>query len=219
LETGQWWLADTQGARAPLADRVEIAAVRYLIRNPNSAVGEVDRALCAVFPGLLTPPPSLVGAILASYGEEQDGRWQIAEGDQPRGRRADLREMRAALAALGTRLGYTVSGELPLAWADKGSPVFNFFVIASAVIGDILLKSAVAAKSGVVVVPGRRAQLALYKLQRDPRFDLATKEGWRFIKFRHVRRLAENRSLTRESFEELLEIDPLTLENLQAPLL
>jgi hypothetical protein len=59
----------------------------------------------------------------------------------------------------------------------------------------------------------------LAKLARDPRFQQAADDGWRFIKFRHVRRLAENLSLTRESFAELLELDPLTLEHLQAPLL
>jgi hypothetical protein len=69
------------------------------------------------------------------------------------------------------------------------------------------------------VLPGRRAGLALYKLERDPRFRQAKDDGWRFIKYRHVRRLAENLSLTRDSFAELLDLDPLTLEQLQAPLL
>jgi hypothetical protein len=220
LETGLWWLNDPEGARSPLADRVEIAVVRYLIRNPGKSFSEIDRALCQIFPGLLTPPQSLTQAVLLSYGEEQGGKWKISEGDAPRSRREDLRAMRAALTELGKRLGYVASGEVPMQWeAQQGKTVLSFYVIASAVIGEILLKSKSPAVKSVIVVPGRRAPLTLYKIGRDPRLSLAANDGWRFVKFRHVRRLAENRSLTRESFMELLDLDPLALENLQAPLL
>lgn len=219
LETGLWWLNDATGARSPLADRVEIATVRYLIRNPGKSFAEIDRALCQIFPGLLTPPQSLVQAVLLSYGEEQEGKWKISVGDAPRGRREDLRSIRGALTGLGKRLGYQVSGDTPLRWEDKGNAVLNFYVIASAVIGEILLKSKTPAVKSLVVLPGRRAPLTLYKIGRDPRLTLAANDGWRFVKFRHVRRLAENQSLTSESFMELLDLDPLALENLQAPLL
>ncbi len=220
LETGLWWLNDTAGARSPLADRVEIAVVRYLIRNPGRSFDEIDRALCRIFPGLLTPSQSLTQAVLLSYGEEQDGKWKITEGDAPRSRRQDLRAMRAALIDLGKRLGYEVSGDDPLEWKDReGKAILSFYVIASAVIGEILLQSKTPAVKSVVVLPGRRAPLTLYKIGRDPRLTLAAEDGWRFVKFRHVRRLAENRSLTPESFMELLDLDPLALENRQAPLL
>ncbi|MEX1071924.1 MAG: hypothetical protein WEC37_04785 [Anaerolineales bacterium] len=220
LETGLWWLSDTAVARSPLADRVEIATVRYLIRHPDESLADIDRALCKVFPGLLTPPLSLVQAMLQSYGEEQDGKWRISTGDVPRDRREDLRVIRAALVDLGKRLGYQASGDVPLQWQDKqGVAVLNFYLIASAVLGEILLKADTQATKNLIVLPGRRAPLALYKIERDPRLAQAVADGWRFVKFRHVRRLAENRSLTPDSFTELLDLDPLTLENLQAPLL
>lgn len=220
LETGLWWLLDDAEARSPLADRVEIATVRYLLRRAGHTLDEIDTALCEIFPGLLTPPRSLILAALQSYGVEVEGRWQLAEADSPQARRKDLREMRSALGGLGQRLGYQVEKNGVVEWRDAdGRNAMTFYPIASAVVGEILLSAATPPEHSVIVLPGRRAALALYKLERDPRFAQAQKDGWRFIKYRHVRRLAENLSLTRESFAELLDLDPLTLEQLQAPLL
>jgi hypothetical protein len=219
LETGLWWLEDKASDRSPLADRVEIAVVRYLLRRPGRTLDVIDRALCSVFPGLLTPAQSLVVAALESYGEESDGQWQLAAGDNPEARRKDLREMRDAVRALGIRLGFSVDGDMPIRWLEGEKPVLNFYVIASAVLGDVLLNAPSPAGRSLVVMPGRRAGLTLYKLERDPRFKQAMDDGWRFLKFRHIRRLAENHSLTPESFKELLDLDPLTVEQLQAPLL
>lgn len=220
LETGLWWLLDPEAARTPLADRVEIAVVRNLLRQPGHSLEEIDQMLCGIFPGLLTPPRSLADAILNSYGEEKDGRWFASASDQPKTRREDLREMRAGVNALGERLGHKVSGDSPIEWRDtEGRLVLAFYPIASALLGDTLLKSKTPAERSLVLLPGRRAALALYKIERDPRFKQAVEDGWRFIKFRHLRRLKENLSLTPESFAELLELDPLTLEQMQTPLL
>ncbi|MEX1247044.1 MAG: hypothetical protein WEA61_01060 [Anaerolineales bacterium] len=220
LETGLWWLLDSAEARTPLADRVEIAVVRYLLRGEAHALREIDETICRVFPGLLTPSRSLILACLQSYGEGDNGHWRIAPSEQPGSRRKDLREIRAALGSLGQRLGYSVAGEDAVIWREAdGKQAVSFYPIASSVLGDLLLKAETPPSQSVVVVPGRRAALALYKIERDPRLRQAIEDGWRFIKFRHVRRLAENLSLTRESFTDLLELDPLTLEQAQAPLL
>jgi hypothetical protein len=220
LETGLWWLLDPEAARSPLADRVEMAVVRYLLRRPGHSLDEIDQVLCGVFPGLLTPPRSLAEAVLKSYGEEKEGRWSIAPSDLPKERRKDLDEMRKGLRSLGERLGYQVGDGNPIEWRDsEGRLLFTFFPVASALMVEVLLKSSSPPEKSLVLLPGRRAALALYKITRDPRFKQAVEDGWRFIKFRHLRRLVENKSLTAESFSELLDLDPLTLEQAQAPLL
>jgi len=220
LETGLWWRLDPSASRSPLADRVEIAVIRYLLRRPGHSLDEIDRMLCEVFPGLLTPPRSLAEAILKSYGVEKDGRWSVALSEQPESRRKDLDEMRKGLNALGKRLGFHVAGGNPVEWRENdGRLHFSFFPMASSLLGDVLLKSSAPPDKSIVLLPGRRAALALYKISRDPRFKQAIEDGWRFIKFRHLRRMAENKSLTVDSFNELLELDPLTLEQAQAPLL
>ncbi|MGH2582798.1 MAG: hypothetical protein ACRDFQ_07870, partial [Anaerolineales bacterium] len=213
LETGLWWLDDTAGARSPLSDRVEIAVVRFLLRWPRRSIDEIDRALCAAFPGFITPPPSLILNVFQSYGEERVGQWFLADADNPKSRRNDLREIRGDLVSLGERFGYSVSRDGAIAWSAKdGNLQAIFYVIASSVLGEILLKSATPPAKSFVVLPGRRAQLALHKIERDPRFNEALENGWRFLKYRHIRRLSENLSLTAESFAEVIDMDPLTLE-------
>jgi hypothetical protein len=219
VEAGAWWLENSANARSPLVDRLEIAAVRSLLRQPGQRSEQLDQQLCAVFPGLLTPSPSMLRAVLDSYGEQEGGAWRLAEADQPSKRRADLAEMRAALTALGQRLGYSVTHNGPLRWEREGETIFCFYIIASAVIGDILLKEITPPDKSIIVLPGHRAQLATYKIERDPRLGQAVAVGWRFLKYRYVRRLAANEALSAESFVELLDLDPLTAETLQAPLL
>jgi len=220
LETGHWWLRAEGEVRSPLADRVEIALVRYLLRYPGRGVDEIDRALCAVFPGLLTPPRRLIEIGLASYGEELDGGWRLHAVDQPRTRRTDVQEMRGLILALGERLGFAVSGHAPIEWAQaNGDSSHRFYVIASAIVSEILTSKAAEGATSMVVLPGGRAQLALYKIERDPRLKQALAEGWRLVKFRHLRRLAENQALTLESFLDLLDLDPLAEEQIQPPLL
>jgi hypothetical protein len=73
----------------------------------------------------------------------------------------------------------------------------------------------------MVVIPGSRANLLIYKLNRDPRL-LGRSQiagGWNFIKFRHLRWLLENPLLSRESLAESLALDPLTYSTPQLRLL
>lgn len=222
LETGQWWLSKPTEARAPLADRVEIAMVRYLLRHAGEeSADEIDRGICKVFPGLLTPPRKLLMTTLRSYGEEgEDGNWQLGQADTPRARRDDLREIRTLLTQLGEQLGYQLEGDAPLQWfGEEGEEIYSYYLIASGLLWDLLLSKAKDAGRKIIVLPGGRSQLVLAKIARDPRLKEAIEEGWRFLKFRHVRRLAENQSLTRESFDELLGLDPLTEDQAQAALL
>ena len=58
------------------------------------------------------------------------------------------------------------------------------------------------------MLPGGRAGLLAYKLERDPALK-AILERWRIVKFRVLRRLAEMTALTREGFEKELSGDPI----------
>jgi hypothetical protein len=59
-----------------------------------------------------------------------------------------------------------------------------------------------------VVLPGGRAGLLSYKLKRDPRLEQAF-QGWRVLKFRHLRRLSEWTDLNLNTWNDLLDADPL----------
>jgi hypothetical protein len=240
LETGLWWLAEGTVAGGaspaaetaiPLTDRVEMEIVRYLQKNPESTLEQVDKTMCAQFTGLLTPRRELIQECLASYGEAQPGGgrgWQLRAEDAPARRRADLEAMNGLLDKTGTRLGYRVevgetkAGRAFLKWIDSdGQAAGIFFVIASAMLGSIVFgqRGEDLPARRLIILPGGRARLVEYKLSHDPRLRSALEDGWRLIKFRHLRRLADDLSLRQENLDRLLDLDPLANRDPQLPLL
>jgi hypothetical protein len=220
-EVGQWWLRDAGEAEAPLADRVEKALVNHLVANPDTPFLELDAAVCRVFPSLLTPESDLLLATLASYAEmDARGNWEMRPDDAPKARRADLETVRAMLVELGERLGCKTSAGDPLLWIGADGQVdFAFYVIASAVLGEIVFEPQYPPERGCIVLPGGRANLVMHKIKNDPHLEQEIEKGWRFLKFRHVRRMAENLTITRTVFDEQLGLDPLTYTAPQIPLL
>jgi hypothetical protein len=66
-----------------------------------------------------------------------------------------------------------------------------------------------------VTIPGSRANLIIYKLHHDPWLNEKISAGWTFLKFRHLRQLANMQPLTRPVWEEWLPRDPLELKATQ----
>ena len=238
-ESGLVWLRDSSHATlSPLADRIEIALVNYLLKHNGCRLSEMDAALCAAFPALFTPELEYLQICLDSYAETESGssiRWTIRPQDTPAARHQDLADAEALINRLGERLGFTTqlrpSATAPdgrptqhtFCWVDRYQlPQFWLYPIVSAVIGEIILQSTVPAAKSLIILPGGRANLVSYKLRRDPRLARlcdASQGGWRFIKFRHLRWLEGNPLLSRENFDEQLTLDPLTYSTPQLRLL
>lgn len=222
LEVGQWWPREPGDTAPPLADRLEKAAVQRLIAMPGETFDAIDVALCASFPGTLTPPVDTLRAILDSYGEpDGENRWTLKAGDAPAARRADLEEVRSILVQLGQSLGYqTEESDQHVRWTDD-SPVedWHFRVSASALVAESVLAKQDTERL-FFVSPGSRARLILHKLRRDARLgQQAEKDGWRFLTFRLVRRMGQTPDLTRAGLARLLALDPLSEEATQLSLL
>jgi hypothetical protein len=211
IESGLWGLARWEPADT-LADLVEIALVQHLEKHPGASLRALETALNTAFPGLLTPPPDLLEAILASYAVPADGLWSLRAEDSPAIRRQDLDEVMASLGALAARLGYASTGEEKpvrrVLWMEGGQTRCIFPVIASAVTGKLLRLPAETAVRRVLVLPGSRAGLLAYKLGRDPSLRSAA-EGVQVLKFRQLRRIAALDDLDRARWELELSGDPL----------
>jgi hypothetical protein len=244
LETSQWWLRDEPKKSLehehPLADRLEIAVVKYLIKNPGCTLNEIESMLLPEFPGLLTPEIEWIQVICESYAVQESPdsrRWKVRTEDDPASRRSELVSVNQQLDSLANILGYTQHGSYPLVWKDKfGLDCYWFYPIASAVFANILLgKSDTQASTplkSLIVIPGGRANLVAYKLKRDPRLKRLTQPsesqsnveesqptGWRFLKWRHLRWLVDNVSQIQQPLDVLLQQDPLTLDTQQMRLL
>ncbi len=211
-ESGLWGLAEWDTAIDPLPDRVEMAIVRLFQKNPSTTLRGLETALNPELPGLLTPSLGLLRAMVASYAVEAGGRLSLRLEDSPSARRADLETAAQALTALAPRLGVTFqrqdSPQRLIQWQDPGGTVTTFYLLASAVVGRILRQNLNPAERCLLVIPGGRAGLLAYKLDRDPALR-AVAEHWRIVKFRTLRRLSEITGLTREGFEKELGGDPI----------
>ncbi len=222
LEVGQWWPRDLPDPQPPLADRMERWLVRQLLDAPGQPRPALDAALCAAFPGRLTPPADTLSALLDSYAEaDESAALRLRPADAPAARHADLDELRRLLVQLGQALGYqTRQTDQSVRWEDDSPPeTWHFHLAASALLGECLLAPPPAERN-FIVHPGSRARLLLHKLKRDPRLaQLAEKQNWRFLTFRLVRRLGQTPALTRAGLLALLDLDPLSEEATQLALL
>ncbi|HZW03711.1 MAG TPA: hypothetical protein VFF68_07285, partial [Anaerolineaceae bacterium] len=193
----------------PLSDRVEMEVVRFLQKNPECRPAELDQAICNRFTGLLTPPRELVYQCLESYADAVDAggtTWRLSPNESPDQRRVDIENAARLLTITGERLGLHVVGANPLLWKSEEETLYAFYLMASSVVGRFLLALQPAAAQRVIVLPGSRSKLLAFKLARDPRLAEAAAD-WRFLKFRHLRRLADRTYLTVDAWNELLDHD------------
>jgi hypothetical protein len=212
LEGGTWWFADPPQTGLSLADRVEMDVVRALQKEGKCSSIEVDRSLCAAFPGLNTPARGLVRACLESYAQEEPGEehlWRLRPQDLPATRRRDLSEAVELLGSLGKALGYAVEGESPLLWKDPdGHAAYVYYLLASAVIGRFVSGNPYPPEVCVAVLPGSRSNLVAVKLRLNSLLQKQVSAGWRFLKFRQLRSLADNPLMDRELWSKQVGSDP-----------
>ncbi|NUQ86804.1 MAG: hypothetical protein HUU11_19060, partial [Anaerolineales bacterium] len=208
VDTGMWGLVSGrhQMSDESLSDKVEIAVVTYLQKNPNAIYLEVEGELNNQFPGLMTPSKALIYAVLNSYAEKDGGSWTLRREDFASARREEMEKVFDLIEEIGKRLDYGSKRDHPiLTWLEKGKPVRRFHVLASALIHRALEN---ADEQTVIVFPGGRAALVAYKQERDPSLKEGLKKH-RLVKYRTLRGLLELPILTRETFDEQITSDPV----------
>lgn len=237
LDSGLWWLYEKQGdtspqfglnlpsgsiplehLQPPLDERVEMEIVRLLLKQAPLSLAKIDKHLCGLFRGWFTPDLEWIQACLGSYAEQNppdSGLWQLRPQEVPRLRRQDLDQAAKLLTNLGKRLGFSVSYQQDsvrrLTWQnprDRQDQVF--YLVVSAVISHLVSQPAYPKAHQWIVYPGGRAALLLQKLRRDPRLQAFVDQDWGFLKFRHLRRLADSDQIGPQNLLELFEQDPLT---------
>jgi hypothetical protein len=224
IEVGQWWLVNDHDAALPLSDRVEMAVVQFMQSNPNYSLTDVKYALMqqngTTFSGLFIPELSLINECLESYGEINESGWQFRAEDTPALRRKEIKSMSELVKELGKNLGFMVKSEregIPHSiWLDDDeTPRYILYVSASAILGKFLSEADPTPAHRVILLPGGRANLVMYKLNRDPHLKIFFENGWSFLKYRHARQLANSPSLTTLNLESQLDFDPLTYSETQ----
>jgi hypothetical protein len=167
-----------------------------------------------------------------SYSLREGQALHLRPEDEPERRAAELAALRADLAELGGRLGFSVrrGDGWDVRWLEEEREAYAFAISPTAALAPHLLatpegkgregRAAGKEVQRCLVLPGGRAQLVGLKLQRDPRLARAVVAGgWQFIKFRHLRRLVAEEELDRHALKTVLGLDPIAeQEAAQIPL-
>jgi hypothetical protein len=151
-----------------------------------------------------------MGAVLESYGVQEDDRWRLREEDSASRRRAELEQVTDLIETIGKRLDYSTErfDKNTCVWKEKRKVVRVFYLVVSAMTGRILTENRYPLEKCLLVIPGGRAGLLAYKEKRDPKLRQQL-EGWRIVKFRLMRALVDIPVLNRQTFEEQLASDPV----------
>jgi hypothetical protein len=207
-ETGLWGLRAAPAVES-LTDRVEVAVVNFLQKSPEGIYLEIEDELYRHFTGLLTPSKRIIYAVLNSYAEKDGGKWRLRREDVASSRHKDLKAIGAILETIGSRLEYKIRRQDKwLVWEENGKPIRVFYLLASALIRPVIADNPFPPEQSILVIPGGRAALIAYKEQRDP--VLAERmQAYRLVKYRLWRALSEVPILTRETFEEQINGDPV----------
>ena len=240
LDVGQWWIKNEtrdigtesrktdEFPKLPLSDRVEMAVVNFIQKNPGHSIATIDSKICELFTGLLTPEYSIIEASVYSYSEEKppaSNLWQLRSEDHPKNRRDDLDEMKTILFQIGKNIGFQIEtnydNENPIIiWKNiNDSTNYLFYIQVSALSSRFLLNPKYPVKNSFLVIPGGRSGLMDYKIRHDPRLALVIEAGLKFIKFRTLRRLIAKDNLTLESLDDILAGDSIMKSETQIPLL
>jgi predicted RNA-binding Zn-ribbon protein involved in translation (DUF1610 family) len=208
MEAGLWGLKEAS-LQESLTDRVEIAVVNYLQKNPDSIYLEIENEIYQHFTGLLTPSKGIFYAVLNSYAEKKGANWRLRPEDLAARRQEDVRSMDSLVEAVGKRLRYETHKQSKWQiWEEQHKPAQVLYTLASALVSRAIATNPYPAVPAMLVVPGGRAALIAYKQRRDP--TLAERmRPYRVTKYRLWRALSQLPLLTRPTFEEQLLTDPV----------
>jgi hypothetical protein len=95
---------------------------------------------------------------------------------------------------------------------------YRFIIVTHSKFTELLARDDGTAPNRVLVIPGSRSNLIVYKKKNNPWLAEMLDE-WHLLKFRHVTRLMDNPMLTRDSFDLLLDNDPPEYQPMQMVLL
>jgi hypothetical protein len=224
-----WWHQEMKLSQEPDSDRVEQTLVQILV-DADSPLAEdwIYNHLYLDFSGLQTPRSGLIEVCLSSYGEQignNPPEWRIKSSDLPGRRRQDIQEIQQIITNLGNQLGYITKEKPPLGgildteWLIGDEIQERFFITVTGNLNKIIAQGNNIRGRKWVILPGSRAELIHYKLRNNPPLASEVDAGWGLIKFRHIRRLAEEGGLTRENLAERLKLDPFTSDSPQLKLI
>jgi hypothetical protein len=211
-DSGLYWLVDASGSAQSAADRAERAILNALQSQPLLSMRDALNAVNLKLPGLQNVEMELVQAILESYADPTPDlkAWSLRSFETTREREKDLKTIFELIESLANRirLAREIKTDSIIWLGQDGSPEFSFFPIITTEFSELLIRHQYLPGKKLIVLPGSRANLAAFKLRRDPHLQLLKTERWSIVKYRQLRNLSDNPLLTQELFASQITGDP-----------
>lgn len=210
----KYWLFNDRKSQEPRSERMEAYIFEVLQHANEISKASLCQLVCTKFNGLLTPEAALFHSIVHAYAEEISegcGVFKLRPKEILANRKKEVNEISSLLLILGERLGYLITDKNGVIWTESStnSIEYTFHFSITAQISDLVLKPTKhESAQHVLIFPGSRAGLINYRFKTDPRLTGAIENGWHFVKFRHIRQLANMQELTPGSWRNLLDGDP-----------
>lgn len=215
-----YWLVEAGNAERPFSDRVENSILQLLVTQADLSWSTMWDILRVEFAGMPLPDRELVDACLRSYAHfnVKKAVWELRAEEDREVRQSECEVIRQSLRALGTRLGYQVEGIEDVQWVGHvEAPIRSFHVDDRANLATIYAQHNAAPI--ILVLPGSRSALVTQKIRRNPYLSEWMAQGTNVLKFRQIRRMQADDSLTWQEFLPQLELDPPEKEDPQLRLL
>jgi hypothetical protein len=210
----QWWPVKRLSLSIPLSDRVENSLLELLQNRKTNSLTQLDQEICAKYRGICIPSLELIEVCLESYSEptsEQNEFLNLRSQDETTNRAEEISKTINTLKFLAVKFGYRTEGENPLTWQDKeGRIVQTFFIIGNGIFSPLLdqvEKNSI--PKSIIIFPASRSRLILYKLRHNAFWQSQIDLGWRFLKMRHLRKIAQQEGISPSLWEDLIGADPL----------
>ena len=210
----QWWPVKPLNLEIALSDRVENSILDLLQKKMTISLEELNQEICSKYCGICTPPLELTQVCLDSYAEplpDQNEIFRLCSQDEISNRAEEISKTINTLKFLAVKFGYRTEGEIPLTWQDKeGRIIQKFFIIGNGIFSPLLdqAEKELIPKS-IVIIPASRSRLILYKLRNNAFWQSQIDLGWRFLKMRHLRKIAQHEEISPTLWEDLINEDPL----------
>ncbi|MBA4375722.1 MAG: hypothetical protein C0401_06065 [Anaerolinea sp.] len=218
LESGFWWLTQSEGCQVSLADRVETELINWLQKEKKVTSQEIHHRILQRFPGFSTPPDDLLEFCLHSYADfdPQDQTWNLKENELSGKRKKDLDEIQEFIRSMAEKFGLECKGENPISWFNKARlelPRYQIFLSVSALVSRFARPQYSEPVETVFVFPGSRSALLRFKLDRDPNLRDLVSSHWHFLKYRTLRDLAQRKDISLDLWDLFIDSDPISLED------
>ena len=205
-----------------MLDWLEESVLGLLLSAPSIAPADLFDSLYTQFDAELTPDYEAIMACLTSYGwQDEAGNWRLRDEDVFAGRCAEIEYMQQCVEQLGDRLGLIVHTGLfddfvldsnEIVWEFSGGRPYLWRIVSDTALLHLEVNPSMMRHRPYcfLVLPGGRSSLVMFRQRTSPLWREAIAQyGWRFVKYRHLRRLMREEVIDRSSLLTIVGLDPI----------